>query len=177
MVSPEIWERLDHRAGMLTRRQAWRWRAVAAAGVATVLLVLAGWSSGALFPRVEESGLGNSSVRMYQDELGRPTGLQGTVSRYFHNQGHFPVTVTGVGVEGAGLTVTSAGGEDGRALPLTIPAGQGVSLSLGLVVTDCDAATSSGPRVVLEVDRWWGSVAVRPETVGDSFHAADLSCR
>ncbi|MER6579467.1 hypothetical protein [Nonomuraea sp. NPDC001023] len=177
MVSPEIWARLDHRVGMLTRRQAWRWRAVAAAGVATVLLVLAGWFSGALFPRVEESGLGNTSVRMSQDELGRPTGLQGTVSRYFHNQGRFPVTVTGVGVEGAGLTLTSARGEDGRALPLTIPAGQGVSLSLGLVVTDCDAAASSGPHVVLEVDRWWGSVAVRPETIGDLRQAADVSCQ
>ncbi|MEV4369066.1 hypothetical protein AB0J71_18490 [Nonomuraea sp. NPDC049637] len=176
MVSPEIWERLNHRAGMLTRRQAWRWRAAAAAGAATALLVLAGWSSGALFPRVEELG-GNSSVRRSQDELGRPTGLQGTVSRYLHNQGHFPVTVTGVGVEGAGLRMTSARGEDGRALPLTIPAGQGVSLSLGVVVTDCAAAASTGSRVVLEVDRWWGRVAVRPEIRGDLYHAVDLDCR
>jgi hypothetical protein len=166
MISGEVWERLDHRAGMLSRRVTRHW-VVAAIGTGIVMLILVVASlKGMIVPRLTQQGGGDSGSSTHGDEIGRLKTVESEVERTFVNEGWLPVTVTGVGVRAGGLTLRSVRTRDGKTIPFTIPAGGSVSLSLRLEISDCAAALSGDAPVVFEVETWWGTMT-REASHGD----------
>jgi hypothetical protein len=170
VVSHEVWERLDKRAGMLTRSEARRWKATAAVGAVAGVALVAGWFTGATVPRLEQAQVGVHTYIPLRDDNGKLTGIQIPLSQDLTNKGLLPVTITGAGVTGPGYTLKAVN----TRLPLTIPPGGTALLDLDLSVTDCAAAEDV--FLVVEVDRWWGSIAVQPGADPPTDFDPDMAC-
>jgi hypothetical protein len=144
MVSDEVWAELDPRAGRLSREATRR----LVIGVLVVLALVASgglaWQSGLILPRVvwpETAGWGASSG-------------PGTISHQLvmENQGWTPVTLTGAGRDGPGLTLDRVF----TVFPVTLKPGQQITIDLTYRITDCAAITRDPWPVPVRIDRWWG---------------------
>ncbi|QFY06227.1 hypothetical protein GBF35_05645 [Nonomuraea phyllanthi] len=163
MISDEVWVRLDPGAGMVRRIPLGRWVLAAIA----VLLAWVAWTSGAIVPRLSYEPGGHSRTWPRVDEIGRRTGATLTLAHDVANTGRLPVTVTAVGVRAESLAIDSATLPDGSTLPLTIPPGGRITLTLVLTATDCRAAISKEAPLVLDVETWWGRTTVEARRAGE----------
>ncbi|HZN73696.1 MAG TPA: hypothetical protein VFC00_18665 [Micromonosporaceae bacterium] len=144
MVSDEVWSGLDPNAGRLSRR-AERWFTLAPAlSLALIIAAMLGWGSGIVRPRVEWSNTGHSWS--YGHEL-----VQHSVSVV--NRGWFPVTVTGAGRHGPGLTLVEVRGD----FPTTLHRGNSMELMLVYRVTNCSSVPAEPWPVPVRVERLWGT--------------------
>ncbi|GGO82455.1 hypothetical protein [Nonomuraea cavernae] len=167
MIRDDVWERLDKRAGLASRRESRRLIEAVCALALVALLVGGGWQVGGIVPRLSHAGGSGSDLLWGKDDLGRPRHPRAEARLRFVNDGWLPVTVTGVGVRADslrlasvtvdGFTPASMGG--GR-FPHTIRAGGQLQLTLGLDIIDCELFDSEIVPVVFEVDHWWGTTAV-----------------
>ncbi|WP_214320795.1 hypothetical protein [Nonomuraea sediminis] len=132
-----------------------RLRLVLAVGVVVSLGCLLAWRSGAVVPRLEHRGFGPEQTFVYRDDAGRPSTARATVVQMFVNDGWLPVTITGVAVKTADVSLVKA---TGGPIPRTLGPGAALTLELVLDVRRCDVR--KGVPVLFEVDRWWGATTV-----------------
>jgi hypothetical protein len=72
------------------------------------------------------------------------------------------------------LDSVSVAGGDG--LPVTIPPGEQVRMTLRLQVTDCERVRPEDTRVVVEVDRWWGRSTFSLDPHEEDRRTSTLAC-
>jgi hypothetical protein len=149
LVSDEVWAQLDPGAGRPPRRS--RRAIMVAAWLVAVLLF--GWYvagiSGLVWPRLHAEGGWSAQF----------SSLDRTASQTFTltNDGWAAVTVTGAASPVPDVQVT---GVDGA--PLTIRAGEQVSVTVHYRVTGCPAFVDDpgqAPPIRLRTSHWWGNFA------------------
>jgi hypothetical protein len=154
LLSDETWQRLDRRAGRLSRRDL-RWfvlgSVVFAAVMATVL-------AGLVIPRLSATGTAG-----YGYEHDTPSMHYEFEIR---NSGWAAVEVVGVGRDGPGLDLVSSSGAGTR-----IGGGEHASLGLRYDVTDCAAVPAEPWPVPVRIARPWGTytawIEVEPQSPED----------
>jgi hypothetical protein len=162
IVSDDVWQRLDRRAGRLSRRTARR----LTLAIGAVLALIAAASV------VQEGGLLLADLKLdgTSSALGPEIGIQ--LGLTMHNDGWTPITVVGAGADAPGLHLVSVDAPDpgypqaGRpfeGFPTTLAPGQTLEFRLAYAVTNCDAVPPT-LTVPVRVRRWWGTgtVALRP---------------
>jgi hypothetical protein len=156
-VPDEVWQRLDPRAGVLSRRAVIRnWIALAMA----LVLFIAGalvWRSGVIAPRLVWPD-GMRAWSLHQSGLAR-------VQFLVFNAGWAPVTVLEVGRSAPGLELVRVDGGDvdfpaASPLPITLAPGTGIGVVLVYRVSDCETPPRGDWPVTARVQRPWGVMTV-----------------
>jgi hypothetical protein len=172
-VPDEVWQRLNPRAGVLSRRSVMRnWIAFAVA----VVLLTAGtlvWRSGVIAPRlVWPNGMDHWALDR--------SGLA-QVPVVVSNAGWSPVTVLDLGRSAPGLELLRVVGGDvdfpaASPLPVTLPPNTGIGVVLIYRVSDCETPPRGDWPVTARVQRPWGvmNVEVSSEAPAGSPWQQDL---
>lgn len=162
-VSDDVWNRLDPRAGALSRAQSRRLTWSAAAGAVVIIAAIFLNLSGLIHARIVMPEDRSDGGAAYTDTK--------TIARQVvvHNEGWTTVRVTGIGKDGPGLRLLGPddpGGPNknseipGARPPFDLHAGQTVTMAVIYKITDC-AAVSDGPfPVPVRVDSLWGTQTV-----------------
>jgi hypothetical protein len=160
LVSDEVWNRLDPRAGALSRPLRRR----LSAAITTAAVVLGAGLvvdySGVVRPHLDRSGVGMSGVAMLNPKvIAQEFGVR--------NNGWTTVRVVGIGQSGPGLRLLAptdpdlrGSGISGKQPPFDLHPGQTVEIAVAYLVTDCAAVTADPFPVAVRVDRPWGTQTI-----------------
>jgi hypothetical protein len=147
IVSDEVWQRLDRRAGRLSRRTAHRLTLAIGALLALVAAASVIQEGGLLLADLKLDGTSSA--------LGPEIGIQ--LGLTVRNDGWTPITVVGAGADEPGLRLASVDApRPFEGFPITLAPGQTLQLQFAYEVTDCDAVPPT-LTVAVRVKRWWGT--------------------
>jgi hypothetical protein len=152
LLTDEVWDQLDPHAGRLSRRSVRRW-CLAGLGLLMVAgAVVAVLRSGLVEPRLVVRV--DSYSGEFRHSTASPTSPADiTADITLTNRGFFDVTVTRVGASVTGVAMVGT-----TTMPLVVPAGQSVEVTLNYKVTTCHIP--SDMPIPVTVHRFWGAQTV-----------------